>query len=359
MKNVIILCTDYRFFRLFYLSNLRLLEDVNIIVMANNNYSEKIDGGLSFIKMATQRKISILSDVGTVMSIFLKCWRIKPDLIISIMPKTGLINAVISRFSRFKTLHIFTGQVWAKELTTLDKILKKIDYFIVRSVDYLYADGASQIQFLEAQGVAESSMIKLVCNGSIAGVDRARFVPADGRESESVRFLFLGRLCKDKGLDEIICALELLQSASVPKFEMLLCGQDEEGYVEKLNKFENVTVANFTLSPETEMKKSDVLILPSYREGFGSVVAEAQFCGLWSIVSDTYGLRGVVTDEVNGYVVRQGCGESVYFAMKNAISNIDDIRNRKVAISNVASSMYDQRQVQEFWKNELGRILYG
>ena len=54
------------------------------------------------------------------------------------------------------------------------------------------------------------------------------------------------------------------------------------------------------MEPEAMMNASDIFCLPSYREGFGSVVLEASVCGLPSVVSRIYGLEGSVVENVTG-----------------------------------------------------------
>jgi glycosyltransferase involved in cell wall biosynthesis len=157
--------------------------------------------------------------------------------------------------------------------------------------------------------------VTVLGQGSVAGVDLTRFRPdpaaraalraGAGVADTSLVFLFVGRLVRDKGILDLVEAF-----AAVParrgQWELWMVGPDEEGLQPAMQAESEGLGAHIrwfgpTDTPERYMAAADVLVLPSYREGFGSVIIEAAACGIPTIA---YRIDGVVDAIVEG---RTGC----------------------------------------------------
>ena len=84
---------------------------------------------------------------------------------------------------------------------------------------------------------------------------------------------------------------------------------------------ERIRFVDFTKSPEQYMAASDIFVLPSYREGFGSVVVEAASCGLPAICSNIYGLSDSIKAEDTGLLVPARSAHLLEGAMLKLIDN--------------------------------------
>jgi glycosyltransferase involved in cell wall biosynthesis len=151
-------------------------------------------------------------------------------------------------------------------------------------------------------------------SGSISGVDARRFRPdhearLDVRAELSIPadaqvILFLGRLKKEKGVSELAAAFARL-AASHPDVHLLLVGPDEEslleGVLETCAPFaDRVRNVGYTFTPERYIAASEILALPSHREGFGSVIIEAAAAGVPAVASRIYGISDAIVDETTG-----------------------------------------------------------
>jgi len=121
--------------------------------------------------------------------------------------------------------------------------------------------------------------------------------------------LFVGRITAEKGVREMLAAYGRLKTAG-SKAHLIVVGEfDDEGGLpgiirrEELAVFEDVHVVGYTSSPESYMAIADVLCLPSYREGFGTVVIEAAAMGLPTVGAKIYGLTDAVIEGVSGLLV--------------------------------------------------------
>jgi len=177
--------------------------------------------------------------------------------------------------------------------------------------------------------------------GSIAGVDVHRFRP-DLEFRHQVRaeldvdddrcvFLFVGRLTRDKGIHDLTQAFAKVAVAN-PRVELWLVGPDEEGLMEQFGRRQLADSVHIrwlgpTSQPERYMASADVLVLPSYREGFGSVIIEAAACAIPTVAYRIDGVIDAVVENQTGVLVGVGDIEALATAMLD-VSQDRDRRQR-------------------------------
>ena len=286
------------------------------------------------------RKMAPLTDFRNLIQLIWLVWRVKPSVIHSITPKAGLLSMMAGFINRIPNRwHTFTGQVWVTKRGLGRVLLKAFDKIIVMLSSMVFADSHSQCRYLVKEGLVRSNDISVLGEGSIAGVDLKRFqvnlhIRKKIREYLGVRgdacvFLFLGRLSLDKGVYDLVQAF-LHLAESVGPIELWMVGPDEDGLLTDLQK--NSSGCGFpirwlgkTLEPEKYMASADVLVLPSYREGFGSVIIEAAACGNPAIAYRIDGVIDAIVDGVTGVLVEVG---SVH-ALSNAMETLSrDVKLR-------------------------------
>ncbi len=158
------------------------------------------------------------------------------------------------------------------------------------------------------------SRLAVLGNGSACGVDIKRFKynsnsrhhirTSLGIPEDAIVYLYLGRLNKDKGLQDLAHAFSEL-SEVLPNAHLLIVGPDEAGMKDSLksnlaNHLTNYHSVGFTNKPEDYMASADIFCLPSYREGFGSVLIEAAAVGLPAVASRIYGIIDAVVEGETG-----------------------------------------------------------
>ena len=183
--------------------------------------------------------------------------------------------------------------------------------------------------------VCKPAKIAMLGAGSISGVDLIRFQPntlirAQLREELAVSendcvFLFVGRLCRDKGLFDLLAAFSKIR-VERQNAVLWIVGPDEEGIIGqvKARSAELYGVVKWigpTFSPEHYMSAADVLLLPSYREGFGSVIIEAAACQLPTIAYRIDGVVDAVVDGKTGLLVSLGNVEGLEMQMELLLNN--------------------------------------
>ncbi|WP_036992650.1 glycosyltransferase family 4 protein [Metapseudomonas furukawaii] len=277
-----------------------------------------------------------LKDLLALFRLFMAFRRQKFNIIHSTTPKAGLLSAISSFLARVPIrLHTFTGQPWVGLSGPLAWFARSSDKVIGRLSTHCYADSESQCEFLVSTGVIKRNKISVIGAGSLAGVSLSRFNPArfsqtDKNElraelgiSEGSRIvLFVGRICKDKGIFELLEAFRRALGAGV-NAELLLVGPIDQGRddVDSLSLADlsgqaKVHHVGYTDCPEKYMAIADLLCLPSYREGFGTVVIEAAAMGVPTLGTAIYGLTDAIVNGETGVLVPPRdsealCGEMI------------------------------------------------
>jgi glycosyltransferase involved in cell wall biosynthesis len=276
--------------------------------------------GIRFIQVNIQRDISLFQDTISLFKIFFVLNKERFDVIHSTTPKAGFIAALAGLVARVPIrLHTFTGQAWAETLGIKRQIAKFCDRIIIRLNTCCYADSYSQLEFMVQELVAKRNQIKVLGDGSLAGVNLTRFSRKlknlDTRSilddlsipPSHVVITFIGRITRDKGIRELILSIRSLKSRGA-KCTLLLVGPEESDAQEiykatRIFDIPNIHRVGYQSKPENLLIRTDILCIPSYREGFGNVVIEAAAMGVPTVGTDIPGLRDAVVNNKTGILV--------------------------------------------------------
>ncbi len=323
-KRICLIATSKLIVRFFLVDIINCLAERYEVYLVVSNDRQDVD--LSCLRaeifyLRIERKISPFYDIFALYRLCRLLRILRPDVVHSISPKGGLLGMVAAFIARVPVrLHIFTGQVWVSRNGIMRRVLKCADRVVAAFATSLLADSKSQRDFLVAEHVVSSDRIGVLCSGSVAGVDVSRFKPSpDIRHRIRKRlnisenafvFLYTGRMNRDKGVLDLGQAF--LQMAQChPDIYLILVGPDEEGIFGQLTDIASMVAGrlhcvDYTPRIESYIVAADVLCLPSYREGFGTVIIEAAAAGVTAIASDIYGIRDAVVDGDTGILVPPG-----------------------------------------------------
>lgn len=251
------------------------------------------------------------------------------DIVHSTTPKAGLLCAFAGFLAKVPVrIHTFTGQTWATKSGCARWLLRMLDKVIVILNTQCYADSYSQRDFLINENIGNLEDIKTLGHGSLAGVDLVRFnstVITDEHKlnlktslkiaPDDFVILFVGRLSKEKGIYELVESFSML-SLDNENVRLILLGPCEESAVESLLnvwvKSPNIDYVGQTDCPEEYMAIADLLCLPSYREGFGTVVIEAAAMKVPTLGTSITGLEDAVVHGETGILVPPKNAEKLY-----------------------------------------------
>tara|TARA_R110000868_G_scaffold153644_11_gene379193 strand:+ start:1537 stop:2682 length:1146 start_codon:yes stop_codon:yes gene_type:complete len=297
-------------------------DDVNLsIATSNDELFQKLTSKdhYNVCELEIKREINIFADIASILNAVKLLLRLKPSIVHSNTPKGGLISAISSYLCRTPVrIHTFTGQRWVTLKGVKRFLLIWADKLIIKLNTHLLADSKSQADFLNKHFKTN----KVIClgEGSFGGIDLEKFSPSIertlmirdslGYQDDDFVILYLGRVTKDKGIHELISSFVDLNK-KYPNLKLLLVGP----YEKKLDPLDenveavmlshpHIKTIDFTDEPEKYFSACDVFCLPSYREGFGTVIIEAAAMSKASIGSDIYGISDAIIDNETGWLVK-------------------------------------------------------
>lgn len=289
---------------------------------------------VTVLPVSIERKISFRHDLLALFQLFCIFRKYKFHSVHSVTPKAGLLAMLASFLSGVKIrIHTFTGQVWVTSKGLKRWFFKGMDCLIALFATNILVDSASQRQFLLDEKVVSAAKSSVLAQGSISGVDIDRFKPNEKARSKirkelaidngAFAFLFIGRLNRDKGVLDLAIAFSRIAKKGV---HMLIVGPDEAGIQKEMEVLlghciKQVHFVGFSDLPEDYMAAADVLCLPSYREGFGSVVIEAAAVGIPAIGSKIYGVEDAIADGYSGLLFPAGNPAELSMCMEKIVAD--------------------------------------
>ncbi|QTD31882.1 glycosyltransferase family 4 protein [Pseudomonas fluorescens] len=329
----------------------------------------------TYIPVNIEREINPVKDLISLITLVQNFKKNKFDIVHSTTPKAGLLCAIAGLFSGTKVrLHTFTGQPWVTMSGVKRSILKFCDKVIGLLNTHCYADSVSQKDFLVSSGIIKADKISVIGAGSLAGIDLGRFDAAryssqalstlraelDIPESGKV-LLFVGRITPDKGIRELVTAFSNIVHQDENVFLVLVgpfesVGETIVKQVEdpKVNK--NIKIVGYSDEPEKYMALADLLCLPSYREGFGTVVIEAAAMGAPTIGTDIYGLSDAIVNGVTGVLVPPKDSAALETAILSTLNNMESISEMGIAAQRRALNEFGAQRCSDLLINEYRRF---
>lgn len=276
--------------------------------------------GVRTIAVPMERHISPLKDFVSLCKMTKVMIQEKPDMVHSMTPKAGLITMIAAWIARVPVrVHTFTGLVWPTATGMSRKILMMTDKITCACATYVIPEGEGVKADLAAH-ITKKPM-KVLGYGNVRGIDLSHYVRNNENYNENenphadgvLTFLFVGRLVKDKGINELVRAFVRLFNENYNENEnkkcggvrLVLVGREEPELDPLLPETKRMIEECLAIDAVGEqkdvrpwMEMSDVLAFPSYREGFPNVVIEAGAMDLPSIVTDINGSREIICGNV-------------------------------------------------------------
>lgn len=297
------------------------------------------EGGRA-VEINLEREISLFKDIKAIFSAIKILKAEKPDVINASTPKAGLIF-MIAAFLFPRSCSVFTLRGLRHE--TLSGVKRKIVWF----TEYLTCSLAKKVVVISPslkdhavqKGILQPEKAVVFGQGSSNGIDLNRFsadekIKAEGRKiktelgipSDGFIFGYVGRIVQDKGLIELFQAFEKILKSDTNVYLVLTGSFEKEDPVPapvltKMKNNANVFFIEHTKHIEYVISMYDVMILYSYREGFGNVVLEASALNKPVIVADIPGLKDTTLNNVTGFVVEEKNPEALALKMENYLTD--------------------------------------
>jgi len=346
----------------FLLGHIRqLARDMHVTVCVNARESDipiDLPGHVELHTVEIRREISVWKDLQALRTLRGFYRDRKFDAVLTVTPKGGLLGIMAAKLTGVPVrIHCFTGQVWATWGGIARWLLKSLDKIISLCSTHLLADSASQRSFLIREKIVSRDRISVLGSGSLSGVDTNRFCPDPAAKervrkelsipAKSICLIYVGRMKREKGVLDLLDAFRRLR-VEHNELHLLLVGPDEEGLLAG-DLQDGVHALGYTKNVELYMAAADIICLPSYREGFGSVLIEAASSGLPAVASRVYGITDAVVEGETGLLHEPGDPDDLTRVIRRVIES-DSLRRR-------LSSQARQRAIESFAASRLEELL--
>ena len=347
---------------------LRELKDEGYEVLALSSPDHDLEElgqreGVRTIGVEMERHVSPWKDLVSLIKLIKVFYREKPDMVHSMTPKAGLLCMMAAKVVSVPVrLHTFTGLVWPTATGLSRKILMVTDWITCACATHIVPEGEGVKKDL--QRCITKKPMKVLGYGNVCGVNLDYWKRRVAVRKEGLlTFVFVGRLVRDKGINELVAAFVRLRHQH-NGVRLLLVGPYEENLdpimpetKRLIDTEEGIEAVGSQSDVRPFYEQADVLVFPSYREGFPNVVIEAGAMGLPSIVTDINGSREIIEQGKNGLIVPPRDEQALFDAMKWMVEQSDERTKMAGCARSMVSNRYEQGFVRQCLKDYYKEIM--
>lgn len=334
--------------------------------------------GVRVFHLELTRKITPFKDIVAVFKLYRFLKKEKPTIVHTHTPKAGIVGMMAAWLAQVPNrLHTVAGLPLMETTGFKRKVLDFVEKMTYSFATKVYPNSKGLYDFIILEKLTSTDKLSIIGRGSSNGIDTSDFNPAFFTEEikDSFRekigipknqfvFIFVGRLVKDKGINELIQAF-LKLSESRKNISLLLVGPFESDLdplsAETINQIvinTNIHSVGYQDDVRPYFAIADALVFPSYREGFPNVVMQAGAMDLPSVVTNINGCNEIIEQRINGLIIQPKNVDELYDAMKLLIDDPVLYSNLKKFARKNIEEKYDRQYVWQALLEEYKRLEY-
>lgn len=341
----------------------KISSEFEVVALSSEGPEQKEleDGlGIRTITVEIRRRPSLFKDIASLFKLYRIFRKERPFIVHSMSAKCGLVCMLAAKMAGVPhRVHSFTGLAFPTATGLSRMILITTEKLTCMSANHLLPEGKGVKEALQKH-ISKKEMTVLGY-GNIRGIDLVKYdrTPEVISEAASIRipncftFLFVGRIVRDKGINELVSAFCRLYKEQ-PQIRLLLVGGFDSGIdpigkntLEVINSHNGIVNCGRQDNVVPYYAAADCFVFPSYREGFPNVVIEAGAMGLPSVVTNIFGSNEIIEDGVNGLIVPAKDEDALYSAMKRVLED-EPLREKFASNARpMIESRYEEHFVQD------------
>jgi len=291
--------------------------------------------GVESIAIPMSRAIAPIADLVSYAKLWRTLGKCRPEMVEFSTPKAGLLGLLAAWMHGVpRRIYLLRGLKLETATGVRRRLLWAAERLAAWCAHVVLCSSESLRDRALALGIAPAGKLLLLGEGSSHGVDVERFSPGPTNVRRQLGILpgtpvvgFVGRLTRDKGVPELIQAFEAIHHAE-PGARLLLVGwfdhaEDalEEVLRTRIESHPGIHCTGFVSDTAPYYRAMDVLVLPTWREGFPNVVLEAAATGVPVVTTSCTGARDSVIPEVTGSLIPPGDPEAIASALLDLLRN--------------------------------------
>jgi len=272
----------------------------------------------------------------------------RPDLVLTYSVKPNIYAGLVCSLMRIPFCATVQGLGTSFQRKSMARLVTVLYRRALRRAKAIFFENTGNArEFVDRKIIPEEKVTVLPG----AGVNLVDFPRRPYPENDRVHFLYMGRIMREKGIDELFAAMRRLHSEMKDKVALDLVGFFDDDYEDKVQSLVSDGIAKFhgfSTDPGPYYAAADCVVLPSYHEGMSNVLLEAAATGRPVITSDIHGCEEAVEPEVSGLLCRPRDAESLYQQMRRiAELSVQERRAMGVAGRRKIEREFDKQMVVE------------
>lgn len=311
-----------------------------------------------------KRNISLLDDCKSLFQLISYFKRARPDIVHGNTPKGAFLSMVAAKLTGIPIrIYMCHGLRYQGSQGGMKVLLKLMEKLACLCATEILCVSAGVRKVLVEDGICKEHKLKVILNGSANGIDTTYYNREKiqdlniwktklGINDKNFVYCFVGRIVKDKGVNELVNAFDRLQQ-DLEHVHLIIVGQQEKldpiskETEEKIKNNAHIHMVGLQSDVRPFMAISNVFVLPSYREGFGQVLVEACSLGVPCITTDITGCNEIIQDGVNGKIIPPRDENALYKMMKWFYDYQDD--EVKILASNARPMIAERYERHKVW----------
>ena len=359
---------------------LKFMSDTYEVIAVSSNgemlNEVKLHEGVKVIPINMSRTISPFKDIKALIQLYFLFKKEKPLIVHTHTPKAGILGMIAAKIAGVPNrLHTVAGLPLLLAKGNRRKVLNLVEKVTYTCATEVFPNSFGLKDIIINHKFCNPSKLKVLANGSSNGVNSKYFDPSLYTENENEElksnigierndfvFIFVGRLVSDKGIKEMINAFKRLNN-EVGLIKLVLVGPLEshldplhEKTLKEIESNDNIINVGLQYDVRPYFAIADILVFPSYREGFPNVIMEAGAMGLPSIVTNINGCNEIIIDGENGWIIPVKDEEAIYNKMKYCIENPNEVVKSATISRGLITSRYEQKIIWEALLEEYRKL---
>ena len=325
------------------------------------------DQGVKYFPLEITRKITPLQDLRCLVRLVRFLRQEKPHFVHSHTPKAGIIGMLAAYIAGVPVrMHTVAGLPLMEATGVKRWILNTVEQITYFCSTHVYPNSRGLETFILQNKFCIPKKTKVLGSGSSNGIDTSYFDPEQVTQAQQLAlkselsiepkdyvFCFVGRLVKDKGVNELIDAFIQISKKHL-NAKLLIVGHTEVDLDPLLPKTqhniefnERIIEVGFQKDIRPYLAIADLFIFPSYREGFPNVILQANAMGVPCIVSDINGCNELIKQGENGLIVPSKNSKILKEQIELLLENPNYLKASKAEIRNFIRSNFER---EVFWE---------
>jgi glycosyltransferase involved in cell wall biosynthesis len=333
------------------------------------------DEGCKHVIVPMTRRITPFRDIVSFFRLRKALKKYNPEIVHTHTPKAGLLGMLAARTLGIKIrIHTVGGLPLMIERGFKRRLLMVTEKLTYWGATEVWPNSKSMMNFIINKKMAKPDKLAVIDNGSTNGIDLKKFSkqnlqPGIQKKIEEalpkltgLKILCVGRMVKDKGIEELVTVFEKLQHEY--PLQLILVGPFEPHLdplsSETLDTIINnpaITHISWSDSIEYYMALADIFVHPSHREGFPNVILQAGAMHLPVICSNIPGNADIIRNENMGLIFAVKNEQDLYDKLKFAIENKEHTAEIADTLFEEVTQLYSRKRIHEVILNTYNRLL--